>query len=254
MAGLTISSDQAQSLARSWVRNYADNVHRLVDAAVAPAEDAANPYLRLKALGQVVVGRVSGVGAAGPLLTVDVGHALTQLCASLRRGARYDEAMASAMLSAAAALGAFWYADPRLLRHTALALDAVVDLFNVQMSDQFELAAQAGEAMAVNARYALRQALEQGATSDALRLIVLTTFGHTPGSALGLFLTCERTLCSVAGIHDHNLQALCIAGDLCFGLGRGVRLVQHGAPDRTPAEQANDLSRAWHGLVDDADR
>jgi hypothetical protein len=267
---MQISPSQLQQVGAAQVRTHAAQWRDRVDAALPP-ERVADPAARLAALADQVASDVEQLGIAGPLLAVDVHQTAAWLRMALQAGAPYRESRALALLHTAAALGALWFRDDRLLAPAdMLPLRDTIEhtiggLLESPQGARFRQAAQAGEHLRDGLRFALRHTLADGLSAGSERALMAAAFvGHAPQDeeetdrardertpseqSAASFVGHERSLLSQAGIVERELQALCVVGDLAFGMGRCVRLLARAGHTLDAGARAAWLARAIAAL------
>jgi hypothetical protein len=257
-----IGQQQAQARVRHW--------QGLADAAL-PAERRSDPRARLQVLARAVA-RAQGPQAA--VLGVDVLQTAQWLDLALQRGTAWREARALALLHGAAALGALWFLDDRLLPAAqqlplkATLEDTVVQLLAQPQGLRFKQAADRERALRPGLRLAWQQVLVQDLSPNAAHTLASAAFAAPPAQeaeadappepeadaedtgpppAQAAFMAHERRLQAQAGLQDGALAAWCLAADLVLGLGRSVRMMSL-APADVPARLAW-LKETLHALA-----
>jgi hypothetical protein len=270
---MQISQSQMQEMHALWTQDRALQWQRRVDAAV-PRALAASPAARLAALADAVISDIRSQAPLAPLdafLAVDVRQTADWLQAGLAAGVSYREIRAAALLLGAAALGALWFVDDRLLPTDQLLAPggesprpemlgrSPARLMAAPQGARFREARTRERQLRPGLRLALQQALEGGLTPELARTLLVAAFDEgdledsvaeeRPASAAASerFMTNERSLLAQAGIAERDLQTLCMAGDLVLGLGRCARLLSGQG-----AELAGQSRVDWlRGAIDD---
>lgn len=275
---MLLSNDQLQHMAQRLFHARALHWQTQVDAAV-PAPQRADPHARLAALTQVVLSRLP---AGAEFQASDVTQASQWLTLALQAGAPWREARANALLHAAAALGAQWCEDDRLLAVAdQVALQpgqaaTLLPLLAEPQGQRFKRAASREHALAPGLRMALHRCLQADCSDAALQHLVLVAFapdedGVDTGAGVEAadatpdldddsppwppeaqrFIDHERQLQAQANVRDPALARLSLAGDLVLGLGRCVRLLSHWAAAKpAPATPPIDtLREALHAAT-----
>jgi len=152
---LQLSEATMEVLVDAYIDEQAAQWHRRIDAALPPGEE--RPAVRLAALAREVARDTQDLGRVSDLLSVDVIQTRDWLLAALQAGVPYDETLAAALLNAAAALGALWFIDDRLLPldeqlplhdMQTLPLQTWPTLMTIAQGDHFQLAADRGRSCA----------------------------------------------------------------------------------------------------------
>lgn len=267
---MQIASEQYQHIVVTHQRQRATGLAAQVDAAL-PEARRADPAARLAEVTRQVLQR-QPPGALGAAIGVDVRQTSQWLALALAEGVRLDEPRAAALLHAAAALGALWFVDDRLLRppeqlpvQPTLAA-TMVQLLGQAQGERFRVAGAAELQLRPGTQLWLRQVLAAPDDPDAARALATAAFRAwhdeaapddqeldpaQPGpaqQALQRFMQRERTLATQAGITDAALQRLCGAGDLALGQGRCVRLLA-AHPEVAAADAAAWLKGLLHDLA-----
>jgi hypothetical protein len=275
---MLLLSDQLDDFAQRLVRARALHWQTQVDQAL-PAARRQDPMARLAALTRVLIAQ----RPPGDVFhAAELDLAARWLALALQAGAPWREARATAMLHAAAGLGAQWFQDDRLLpAKDQLAIDtdqatALRPLLAEPQGKRFKGAAQRAQALAPGLRMGLRRALEADCSDAALQRLVLVAFAppdepDDPEAAAQAdaaapdideltppwppeaqrFIDHERRIQAEAGLSDPAAARLCLAGDLVLGLGRCVRVVQQAAASTpSPATPPIDtLREALHATT-----
>jgi hypothetical protein len=266
-----ISSDQLRQLGVLRAHSLAEQcrISTRANGASDPPEAAA----RLAALANDAVASLAPLGALGAIVAVDVHQTADWLKLALDAGFAYRETRAAALLHGAAALGALWFIDERLLPASEmLPAQATMDrtigqLLAAPQEARFQRAAEQELRLRDGLRFALGHAFADGLSDEALRELAAAAFAvdapegnePEPGGAQGdgwveemtaRFMARERAALNHAGVSDPALVALCIAGDLTLGLGRCVRLLTRQRDKLDAAGRLAWLERAVHELAE----
>ncbi len=236
-----ISTSQLQQISRSHAQSQAAQLRHRVDAAVSP-EQVADAGARLAALSDEIVRSTQVLGVLSPLLTVEIRQTAVWLQQGLDTGVAYRETRAAALLHGSAALGAMWFMDHRLLSETALLPvqatlgSTMAQLLASPQGARFKQAADKEQLLRASLRNALQRVFADAMSPASVQALAAAAFAkdqpddHESDERAPLqptasrFLARERALLAQAGIVDHDLQSLCVAGDLALGQGRCVRL------------------------------
>ncbi|WP_418315443.1 hypothetical protein [Piscinibacter sakaiensis] len=245
MPSLRLSEQQVAELSDDMVRRHALDLNRRTGQRVAadrqpPAAGLPAAAPQLKALHAELRAQLQQkAGGAAPHLVVDLDHTARQLLRALQAGAGYREPAAAALMTAAAALGALWLGDDRLCIDGEQSVPplaepveatALRDWAEASWAERHRFASRRAHALQLPVRYALAHAVESGGfDSQTLRSIADAVFDASQQDSLRRFLGAERALIAAAGldaqtIGDRQVEAVCLAGDLAFGLGRFVRI------------------------------
>jgi hypothetical protein len=257
---MLLSNAQLTHMAQHLFQARALHWQTQVDRALPPARQA-DPQARLEALTQVVL---DDLPAGDEFQAIEVTLASRWLTAALQAGAPWREARANALLHAAAALGAQWCQDDRLLPVAEQVplqpdrFDTLLPLLAQPQGQRFKRAALREHALAPGLRMALHRCLQADCSDVALQHLVWVAFApedeaagadaeadDTPDQDADTppwppeaqrFIDHERRLQAEAGVREPALARLSLAGDLVLGLGRCVRLLSRWAaaqPART---------------------
>ncbi|MBH9578662.1 hypothetical protein [Inhella proteolytica] len=248
---MQLSTEQMQQMKRNLVHSQARQWTARVDAALLPAQ-RGEPLARLGALQQLVS---EGLAPNETLAARDVQQAAQWLQMGLEAGAPWRDTRAAALLNAAAALGALWFVDGRLLpgaRQLPLQPTLPVTMAQLLAQEQglrFKQAAMRERELRAGLHLAWQRALAQELGDAALLELARTAFAphaeprddapepEFEDEALPLspdaqaFLSHEQRLAQMAGLEGSPVARLCLAGDLLLGLGRCVRLATTLPPD-----------------------
>lgn len=250
---LSVSARQLRAVSDAVARRHANELRRTVDGGVAPGGQREAPAERLRVLRDLVLAQCEAIPGAGGHLGPELDLCATLLRSELRRGAGYNEARAQAHLYAAAALGAMWFVDSRLLALDSLPpLDAgaagMPSLLEQDLSGPFRRAAQRAEARFPALSFGLRRALDEGCSPESLRALCDTAFDGAR-EPFDYFMHAERRLLQRADGIAPAAHPACIAGDLAFGMGRCVRWAARRVAGTAPEAQSKALTEMLHGLA-----
>lgn len=256
-----------QQLATAQAARQAAEWSAQVDAALPP-EQGAQPSARLTALTDAVIASLAETHEQSALLATDVRLTAAWLQAELATGVAWRETRAAALLHGAAALGALWFVDERLLLPYRLlplpepdtgnpaAARNFPPLLASPQGERFAAAADQEKALRPGAQFALREALAGGFAGHLARGLVAAAFcadtdRERPDrqQAAERFIAREHALQAQAAITDADLRTLCMGGDLVLGLGRSVRLLSNPAAPRDRAALLTWLRSAINGLA-----
>ncbi len=248
---MQLSAEQMQQMERNLLQRKAREWTARVDEALPPAQ-RSEPLARLGAL-QVLVAR--GLAPGQALAACDVQQAAQWLHMGLDAGAPWRDTRAAALLNAAAALGALWFVDGRLLPAARqLPLQPTLPATMAQLLAQaqgmrFKQAAVREHQQRAGLRLAWQRAAAEELSDAALLELARVAFAppvdaredapepEFEDDALPLspeaqtFLSHEQRLAQQAGLEGGPVARLCLAGDLLLGLGRCVRLAATLPPD-----------------------
>lgn len=273
---MLLHADQMQDFAQRLVQGRALHWQTRVDAALPPAQ-RRDPMARLAALTREVLAQFPADDRFRP---AEVHLCARSLALCLEAGVPWRDARAAALLHAAAGLGAQWFQDDRLLPAAEqLAVDpaqalGLRPLLAQPQGRRFKRAALRADALAPGLRMGLRQALEADCSDAALQHLVELAFAPPEGPGdpdetaaeepvdideltppwppeAQRFIDHERRLQAQSGVTDPATARLCLAGDLAFGLGRCVRLLQVAATatPRPSAPLIDTLREALHATT-----
>jgi hypothetical protein len=255
---LQVLKQQLRTISDAIVRRHATDLQRSVDLRVAPDDERKTSHARLRALRDIVVEKCEAIGSSGQYVSTEIDFTTALLCSELEKGGSYDENRANGLLFAASSLGALWFIDSRLLdpREFFSPNDGragrVQGLMAVDLGARFEGASAVAQSRSQAIEHALRYALEEACSSSSLRLLSESVFPEERCDAMTHFMSAEQQLLQRAEIVPPALQALCLAGDLAFGMGRCARLLsRYCATDRTE-RRIEILSGILNGLASDA--
>lgn len=255
---MQVLKQQLRTISDAIVRRHATDLQRSVDLRVAPDDERKTSHARLRALRDIVVEKCEAIGSSGQYVSTEIDFTTALLCSELEKGGSYDENRANGLLFAASSLGALWFIDSRLLdpREFFSPNDGragrVQGLMAVDLGARFEGASAVAQSRSQAIEHALRYALEEACSSSSLRLLSESVFPEERCDAMTHFMSAEQQLLQRAEIVPPALQALCLAGDLAFGMGRCARLLsRYCATDRTE-RRIEILSGILNGLASDA--
>lgn len=246
---MQFSAEQMQQMARDLVVRRARHWVNRVDAAL-PSVQRSDPEARLGALCQLVA---AGLAPGEHLAARDVQQTAQWLELGLRAGAPWHDTRAAALLHGAAALGALWFVDSRLLPPSRqLPLQATTQATMAQLlaepqGQRFKHAALRARRLRPGLRLAWQRARAQGLADAGLQDLLRAAFAHDepteesperepepePDLDEGAsplvpdaqaFVAHAQRLLKQAGLAGGPLARLCLAGDLLLGLGRCARL------------------------------
>jgi hypothetical protein len=255
---VNVSSKQLRVMSDAMVRRQANDMRRSVDERTRTPGERDAPLARLSALRDIVVEQCEALGSSGRYLASDIDFTAGLLRVELERGARYEETRAEALLLSAAALGALWFIDSRLLEPRdffsppAGAANQPRGLLSVDLGTRFERASEVAKSRSMALMQALRHAMDDACSSASLRLLSEKVFGSDRQDALTQFMSAEKQLLQRGEIVAPQLQALCVAGDLAFGLGRCVRLLAHFGSASAGDDRLKLLTSIVNGMADEA--
>jgi len=248
---MQLSAEQMQQMERNLLQRRAREWSAQVDEALPPAQ-RGEALARLGALQQRVT---RGLAPDQALAACDVQQAAQWLQMGLEAGAAWRDTRAAALLNAAAALGALWFVDGRLLLASQqLPLQPTLPATMAQLLAQaqgarFKQAATCERQLRAGLHLAWQRAMAQGLGDAALMELVRSAFAAPlePGEdapeldvedgasplppAAQTFLSHEQRMVQLAGLEGDPVVRLCVAGDLLLGLGRCVRLAATLPPD-----------------------
>jgi hypothetical protein len=241
-------------LTQSVLDRRSAELRQRVDALERP-DGRGTPSARLAALADLARQRTAGFQQAAPWLMLEIDHATAALQDTLADGMPYDEVLAAALLSGAAAIGAGWPGDPRLCTagtELAASLRALWRSSSGCVAARLTAAMERAETLHAPGADALARWLADRAAARAARNLRRAVFGDADAPGATVFEAAEAAALDAADLHDAALRGLCIAGDMAFGQGRCVRVACAAvAAGRPPF---HDVIKACHGLVQDADR
>lgn len=271
---MQLSQDQFASLREQRVQALAQRWQGAIDRGL-PAPERSDPHARLKAMAAMVL---EALPATARLAAADVQQAARGLDLALAAGTPWREARAAALLNAAAALGAEWHVDQRLLGAAERATPAEGDdeatawsaFFSAAQGQRFQTAARRECHLRPGLRTALMPLLGPDDPSPQ-RMQPLLRAAFSPASAdadkdededavpveapahvdhpalppgvreeAQAFVATARARLAQAGIVEPNTALLGVAVDLAFGLGRGARWFSQAPAGLEPTGQ-----QAW---------
>lgn len=248
---MQFSPEQMQQMERNLLQRKAREWSARVDEALPPAQ-RGEALARLGALQERVT---HGLAPAEALAACDVQQAGQWLQLGLQAGAPWRDTRAAALLNAAAALGALWFVDGRLLPGSRQlpplpTLPATMAQLLAQVQGlRFKQAAVRERQLRAGLQQAWQRAVAQDLGDAALLELARVAFAppvepsedapepEWEDGALPLspdaqtFLSHEQRLAQQAGLEGGSVARLCLAGDLLLGLGRCVRLAATLPPD-----------------------
>lgn len=255
---MNVSSRQLSVLSDAIALRHASEVRRAVDRradALRGGRDA--PLARLRGLRDLVAENCEASGPSGRYLATEVDFTAALLRSELEKGASYNESRAEALLLAAAALGGWWFIDSRLLElrdfyspAAAGAPNQPRGLLATELGVRFERAAAQAQSRSAALVHGLKDALNDGCSPASIRTLCEGIFGVEREDALAHFISTERQLLQRAQIIAPQLQALCLAGDLAFGMGRCARLLSQFGPNDAADRRMAMLTGMINGLAD----
>jgi len=255
---VNVLSRQLRVLSDAIAQRHASEVRRTVDRRADALRGGRNaPLARLRGLRDLVAEKCEASGTSGRYLVPELDFAAALLRSELEKGASCNESRIEALLSAAVALGAWWFIDSRLLELRDFFSPAggppnqPSGLLALDLGKRFELATAQAQSRSVAATHALKEALKDGCSQAAMRALCEAVFDAQRPDALAHFMNNEKLLLQHARIAAPSLQTLCLAGDLAFGMGRCVRLLSQFCPNDTADQRVGMLTGMIHGLVDE---
>jgi hypothetical protein len=271
---MQFTTEQFRQISAAHLHGRAGALQHSVDQAL-PRDRQADPGARLQALAAEVLAQVQPPELA-PMVAVDLQQARSWLQLGLAQGVVYREARCAALLHAAAALGALWFVDDRLLPPpqqpplSASLADSMAGLLAGAQGARFKCAADTERQRRVGLRRALGRVLQEGATPESTQMLLAAAFNavnaateadadqeddsppaldNLGSAAAQRFISHERRLMEQAGIAPGPVHTLCLAGDLAFGLGRCVRWLVAAGPGRDETARLAHLRELIHGLA-----